>query len=112
MERFGFNFSIPENFSFDTCETIEYKFGYALAKDFDRENIKAIRQCAKEAGLVGITIWNQDKIVKALKKALPEQVVMTEDECLCPSCGFDMMGVLDYDPKHCPECGQKLVWGD
>ena len=52
--------------------------------------------------------------VKALEKQMPKMVIMNEDECLCPACSFDMMGVWDYpdvkDPNYCPECGQALKW--
>jgi hypothetical protein len=50
----------------------------------------------------------------ALKKAIPQQVILTSAQCLCPGCHYDMMGLWDYpeiqDPAYCPICGQKLKW--
>lgn len=59
----------------------------------------------------------------ALEKQIPKKVIFKPDEgvpdcCICPRCGFDMMGVYDFtdsntkDPSFCPDCGQALDWGD
>lgn len=59
-------------------------------------------------------MWCKD----ALEKQIPKKVILVEEECNCPNCLFDMMGVYDFsnadttDPKFCPECGQALDWGD
>lgn len=66
---------------------------------------------------------NAEVAISALEKQLPKKVIFEPDEgvpdcCICPRCGFDMMGVYDFtdnntkDPPFCPECGQALDWGD
>lgn len=56
--------------------------------------------------------------ISALEKQIPKSVILGEDECICPTCGFDMMGVYDFydrdttDPKCCPNCGQALDWSE
>lgn len=56
--------------------------------------------------------------VSALEKQIPKNVLFAEDQCMCPCCLFDMMGVYDFtdehttDPKFCPECGQALDWSN
>lgn len=52
--------------------------------------------------------------IAALEKQSQRPVILSGEECLCPACGFDMMGVWDVpeaeDPKYCPNCGQALTW--
>ena len=59
--------------------------------------------------------------VEELKEAREKQVakkVIVEDDgdsLLCPSCGLELMGSINYpdhDPYYCFECGQALKWGE
>ena len=62
-----------------------------------------------------LTVYNA---IELLEKQIPKKVILVEEECNCPNCLFDMMGVFDFstkettDPKFCPECGQALDWSD
>ena len=62
------------------------------------------------------TVEDFEYLKAAMEKQHKEKVILTEDNCFCPRCNFDMMGVYDYpenaetDPKYCPECGQALDW--
>jgi hypothetical protein len=54
---------------------------------------------------------------ECVEKQEAQPVKLTEDECLCPECGIDIIDYfngldLDHIPKHCPECGQKLDWSE
>lgn len=53
---------------------------------------------------------------ECVEKQQAQPVKLTEDNCFCPNCRFDMMGCYDdpeaSDPQYCPECGQKLDWGE
>lgn len=53
---------------------------------------------------------------ECVEKQKAQPVKLTEDECICSVCGFDIVQCIDYpadiQPKHCPECGQKLDWGE
>jgi hypothetical protein len=113
--KFGQRISIPENFEIkadDRITEVTHKIAFEFARKYDQMAIDSIIEGAKKLGLTEVVIWDGKKIVEALKKQIPDNVIMTEDECICPSCRFDMMGRLDHDSKHCPECGQKLIWGD
>lgn len=114
-EFYGSSFSIPENVEIsagDGLAKMTHKIAFEFAKEFDRMAIDSIVECAKQHGLTEVVVWDEKKIIEALKKQIPANVILTEDECICPLCNYDMMGRLDHDPKHCPECGQKLIWGD
>jgi enolase len=47
---------------------------------------------------------------ECVEKQQAQPVKLTEDNCFCPNCRFDMMGCYDdpeaSDPQYCPECGQ------
>lgn len=76
------------------------------------------------AGLSEEEIQAKKKLaIIAFEKQIPEKVIFKPygdmpECCICPRCGFDMMGVYDFtdyntkDPSFCPVCGQALDWGD
>lgn len=81
--------------------------------DFEKAVKDGVDQAMREYELtIGMTVK------EAVEKQIPKKVVFVPDACLCPRCGFDMMGVYDFverdtkDPSFCPNCGQKLDWGD
>ena len=95
--------------------------GYKLSKSYyptdtmiraaDDHQQSLCAECEKIAECENL----RQKFKTAIEKQQAQQVELTEDECLCLSCGFDMMGCYDFTdtnhiPKHCPECGQKLDW--
>lgn len=85
-----------------------------MAEKYDSYIVDQIAREARAEGISDVTILNKSAIMNALKKAVPQQVTITPDRCLCPGCHYDMMGLWDYpdiqDPAYCPICGQRLKW--
>lgn len=62
--------------------------------------------------------WACDEGAKALEKQIPKKLVRAEPDFpynifaaqKCANCGNPIIGNKIY--KYCPECGQKIDWGD
>lgn len=115
--NFGCRYQFPDNmkveydgFSGGIVNEIVVK----MTEKYDNFIADQIAMEARAAGISDLTVLNKPAIMNALKKAVPQQVTLTPDRCLCPGCHYDMMGLWDYpdaqDPNYCPICGQKLTW--
>lgn len=114
---FGRRYQFPDNmhveydgFSGSLVNEIVVK----MAEKYESYVADQIAMEARAEGISDLTVLNKPAIMNALKKAVPQQVTLTSDRCICPSCHYDMMGLWDYldvqDPAYCPICGQKLKW--
>ena len=117
VKEFGSRFNFPENIRFeygamDGC--IYNEVSVKMAENYDNFVANQIAMEARADGISDLTVLNKTAIMNALKKQIPEQVILNQDVCLCPACHYDMMGLWDYpdvqDPNYCPICGQKLKW--
>jgi hypothetical protein len=85
-----------------------------MAEKYDNFIAEQIAMEARAEGISDLTVLNKSAIISAIKKAVPQHVVLEMDKCLCPECKYDMMGLWDYpdiqDPNYCPICGQRLSW--
>lgn len=85
-----------------------------MAEKYDSFVADQIAMEARAEGISDLTVLNKSAIMNALNKMVPQQVILTDGECLCPGCKYDMMGLWDYpdvqEPNYCPICGQKLKW--
>ena len=115
--NFGRRYQFPDNmhveydgFSGSLVNEIVVK----MAEKYDNYIADQIAMEARAEGISDLTVLNKPAIINALKKAVPQQVTLTPDRCICPGCGFDRMGLWDnpeaMDPDYCPICGQKLKW--
>lgn len=114
---FGTRYQFPDNvrveydgFSGSIVNEIVVK----MAEKYDNYIADQIAMEARAEGISDLTVLNKPAIMNALKNAVPQQVVLEADQCLCPTCKYDMMGLWDYpdvkDPAYCPICGQRLKW--
>ena len=115
--EFGTRFQFPENMNFEydrQVHTIVNEIAVKMAEEYNNFIVEQIAMEARASGVSDLTVLNKPAIINALKKQVPQQVVLNEYECLCPACRYDMMGLWDYpdvqDPNYCPICGQKLKW--
>ena len=114
---FGKRFHFPENIRIEyegLCGSINNQIAVKMVEKYESFVVEQIAMEAKSSGVADLTILNKTAIINALNKQIPMQVIMNQDEILCPSCCYDMMGLWDYpdvkDPNYCPMCGQKLKW--
>jgi len=114
---FGTRYQFPDNMKVEYdgfSGSIVNEIVVKMAEKYDNYIADQIAMEARAEGVSDLTILNKTAIIDALKKALPQQVILTPDRCLCPGCSFDMMGLWDHsdiqDPNYCPICGQKLKW--
>lgn len=115
--EWGSRFQFPENqkFDFDGLQMrVTDKIVVQMIDDYETAVASEIASAARVAGVSDVTVLNKKAILEALEKQIPQQVIMNQDEILCPTCRYDMMGLWDYpdvqDPNYCPICGQKLKW--
>ena len=116
-QEFGCRYQFPENMKVEYdgfSGSIVNEIVVNMAEKYDSFIADQIAMEARAEGISDLTILNKQAIMNALKKAVPQQVTLTPDRCLCPGCHYDMMGLWDYpdvqDPAYCPICGQKLKW--
>jgi hypothetical protein len=115
-QDFGRRYQFPENIKADyiSGNNIIIEAAAVMAEKYDSFITDQIAAEARKEGISELTILNKSAIMLALKKAIPRQVILRSDECLCPACNSDMMGLWDNpearDPAYCPICGQKLKW--
>jgi hypothetical protein len=115
---FGRRYQFPENIKVDyndfSGNIIINEATAAMAEKYDSFIADQIAAEARKEGIADLTVLNKPAIMLALKKAIPQQVILTPAQCLCPGCHYDMMGLWDNpeasDPAYCPICGQKLKW--
>lgn len=82
------------------------------------EAIKKLRYPELPDGLVMVDAETRQEAIKVLEKQLPKKSVGTEmifpynifAAQKCANCGNPIIGNKIY--KYCPECGQKIDWGD
>ena len=114
---FGSRYQFPDNmhieydgFSGSLVNEVVVK----MAEKYDSYIADQIAMEARAEGISDLTVLNKPAIMNALKKAVPQQVTLTPDQCSCPGCHYDMMGLWDYpgvqNPAYCPICGQRLKW--
>lgn len=60
-----------------------------------------------------------DMAIQALEKQIPKKVQLRHiykfdgfDDGECPTCGLNVSRDCDGTDVFCPDCGQKLDWGD
>ncbi len=59
-----------------------------------------------------------DMAIQALEKQIPKKPMISYDErvkenwCSCGVCAFDFGWKRTIHYKYCPNCGQKLDWGN
>lgn len=60
-----------------------------------------------------------DMAIQALEKQIPKKVQLRHihkfdgfDDGECPTCGLNVSRDFDGTDVFCPDCGQKLDWGD
>lgn len=114
---FGRRYQFPENMKIEYdgfSDSITNEITVSMAEKYDNFIADQIAMAARADGISDLTVLNKHAIVQALSKAIPQQVSLEADQCLCPVCKYDMMGLWDYpeiqDPNYCPICGQKLKW--
>lgn len=116
-QDFGCRYQFPDNmkveydgFSGSLVNEIVVK----MAEKYDSYIADKIAMEARAEGISDLTVLNKPAIMNALKKAVPQQVILEADMCICPFCKYDLMGLWDnpeaQDPAYCPICGQKLKW--
>lgn len=117
--EWGKRFTFPENIQVEYngyMGSVTSEIAVKMAERYEDAVVNQIAMEAKLAGVADCTVLNKAAILEALKKQIPQQVIMNQDEILCPACRYDMMGLWDYpdvqDPNYCPICGQALDWGD
>ena len=118
LPEWGSRFQFPENqkIEFDDLQIrVTHKIITQMIDDYETAVASEIASAARVAGVSDVTVLNKKAILEALEKQIPQQVIMNQDEILCPTCRYDMMGLWDYpnvqDPNFCPICGQALDWG-
>lgn len=114
---FGARFSFPENMRVDYDSfsgSIINEVVVNMAEKYDNFIVSQIAMEARREGISDLTVLNKPAILAALEKAVPKQVQISVDQCLCPNCSTDLMGLWDNpeaeDPEYCPVCGQHLQW--
>lgn len=114
---FGRRYQFPDNMHVEYDEfsgSIVNEIVVKMAEKYDNYIADQIAIEARAEGISDLTVLNKHAIINALKKAIPQQVTLTLDRCICPGCNYDMMGLWDYpdvqDPTYCPICGQRLKW--
>ena len=114
---FGRRYQFPENMRVEYdgfSGSLVNEIIVRMAEKYDSFIADQIAITARAEGISDLTVLNRPAIMNALKKAIPQQVIITSDSCICPGCHFDMMGLWDnpeaQDPAYCPICGQKLKW--
>lgn len=94
--EFGCQFSFPENMeiNFDGLQMrVTDRICVQMAENYDAEVAETIAKAARDAGVYQCAVLNKPAIINALKKQIPQQVIMNEIQMLCPSCHYDMMGL-------------------
>lgn len=117
ISGFGRRYNLPENLHIEyegLCGNIVNQVVVKMVEKYDGFVADQIAMEARASGVSDLTVLNKTAIMNALKKEIPQQVIINDNECLCPACRYDMMGLWDYpdvqDPNYCPICGQKLKW--
>ena len=117
IPEIGRRYNFPENMHIEydgLCGNITNQVAVKMVEKYDGFIADQIAMEARASGVSDVTILNKEAIMNALKKEIPQQVILNDIECLCPACRYDMMGLWDYpdvkDPNYCPICGQKLKW--
>ena len=118
ISELGSRFSFPENMKVEYDSFSGSLINEIVVKMVDKYDNFIAEQIAMEAranGISDLTVLNKHAILEIVRKAIPQQVSISENECLCPACNYDMMGLWDFpdvqDPSYCPICGQRLKWG-
>lgn len=116
-QDFGCRYQFPDNMRVEYdgfSGSIVNELVVKMAEKYDSFIADQIAAEARAEGISDLTVLNKNAIMAALQKAVPRQVILKPDECICPGCHYDMMGLWDYpdvqDPAYCPICGQKLKW--
>jgi hypothetical protein len=115
--NFGRRYQFPDNmhveydgFSGSLVNEIVVK----MVEKYDNFIADQIASEARAEGISDLTVLNKTAIMNALRRQVPQQVILEHDMCICPFCKYDMMGLWDnpeaQDPAYCPICGQKLKW--
>jgi hypothetical protein len=114
---FGRRYQFPDNMHVEYdgfSGSIVNEIVVNMAEKYDSFIADKIAMEARAEGISDLTVLNKPAIINALMKAVPHQVILEADQCLCPACKYDMMGLWDYpdvqDPAYCPICGQRLKW--
>ena len=74
--------------------------------------------CNEIKALYNIPLKNMEMIVQALEKQIPKKPMISYDErvkenwCSCGVCAFGLGWKRTIHYKYCPDCGQKLDWGN
>lgn len=117
IPEFGRRYEFPENVRIEqdgAYGNIVKEIAVKMAEEYDDLIADQTAMAARDSGVSELIVLNKTVIINALKKEIPQQVILNEIECLCPACRYDMMGLWDYpdvrDPNYCPICGQKLKW--
>ena len=89
------------------------------AKEFDDKVFGEIKSIATENGIDAIVTINEETVVKALKRSIPNKVIPFCNSGIalaCPECGtfqdFVDKETLDNRSEYCYKCGQALDWSD
>jgi hypothetical protein len=116
-QDFGCRYQFPENMKVEYdgfSGSIVNELVVKMVEKYDSFVADRIAMEARAEGISDLTVLNKPAIMNALNKMVPQQVILTDGECLCPGCKYDMMGLWDYPevqaPNYCPICGQKLKW--
>jgi hypothetical protein len=114
---FGRRYQFPDNMHVEYdgfSGSIVNEIVVKMAEKYDNYIADQIAMEARAEDISDLTVLNKSAIMSALKKAVPQQVILEADMCICPFCKYDMMGLWDYpdiqDPAYCPICGQRLKW--
>lgn len=83
-----------------------------------KEAIEKMKAPELPDGSIMVGAEARQEAIKALKKQIPKKPVETEAAFpyniftgqKCANCGNPIIGNKIY--KYCPECGQKIDWGD
>ena len=94
--EFGRRYNFAENIHIEydgLTGNIVNEIVVKMVEKYDGFVADQIAMEAKASGVSDLTVLNKAAIMNAINKQIPQQVILNEIECLCPSCRYDMMGL-------------------
>lgn len=112
----GRRYFFPENLHIEydgLSGSVSNEIVAKMADKYDNFIADQIAMEARAEGITDLTVINKSVVINALKKAIPQPIILEACRCLCPGCRYDLMGLWDFDdiqdPSYCPQCGQRII---